>query len=136
MIKPSKEGQIVKFHTPLPDEDPNQLYVVLEVKLDTERPRVDIMALGTGLGDFNPINTVSLDDLMAVEVNTSDLIGHKVVIDMPDHSQVEGRVKSVADQKVQLDLTKGAEGVETNVKLTIVDKEGKEHTGTLYVGKP
>lgn len=30
-MKPTKEGQIVKFHTSLPDENPNQLYVVLEV---------------------------------------------------------------------------------------------------------
>ena len=67
MIKPNKEGQIVKFHTPLADEDPNQLYVVLEVKEDAERPRVDIMALNTGLGAFNPINTVNLNDLMVVE---------------------------------------------------------------------
>ena len=73
---------------------------------------------------------------MYVEVNTADLIGHKVVIDKPDHSQVEGRVKSVADKKVLLDLNKGDNGVKTNVTLTIEDKDGNEHTGTLYIGKP
>jgi len=134
-MKPNKEGQIVKFHTPIADENPNQLFVVMEVKEDNERPRVDIMALNTGL-TFPPINTVSLNDVEVVEVSTKDLIGSKVIINKPDSSQVEGRVKSVADEKVLLDLTKGELGVETNVSLTVVDREGKEHTGTLFVGKP
>ena len=29
---PSKKGQIVKFHTPLEDEDPNQKYMVVEMR--------------------------------------------------------------------------------------------------------
>jgi hypothetical protein len=37
-MKPTKQGQIAKFHTPLADEDPDQLYVVLEVIEDDERP--------------------------------------------------------------------------------------------------
>lgn len=135
MIKPNKKGQIVKFHTPLPEENPNQLFVVMEIIEDDERPRVDIKPLNTGLA-IPPINTVSLNDLEVVEVNTADLIGHKVTIDKSDYSQAEGRVKSVNEQKIMLDLTKGVKGVETNVWLTIVDKEGKEHVGTLYVGKP
>jgi hypothetical protein len=38
-MKAVKEGQIVKFHTPLAHEKPNQLYVVLEVITDQERSR-------------------------------------------------------------------------------------------------
>lgn len=45
---PKKEGQIVRFHTPLADEDPEQIYVMLELKEDGERSRADIQALGTG----------------------------------------------------------------------------------------
>ena len=131
-MKPNKNGQIAKFHTPLPDEDPNQLYVVLEVKEDEERPRADIQALNTGLS-FVPINTVSLNDLVVVEVDTQDLIGHSVTINKSDYSQVQGKVISVNEQKIMLDLSKGVKGVETNVWLTIVDKEGKEHTGSLFV---
>ena len=71
-MKPNKPGQVVKFHTPLPDEDPDQLYVVLEIKEDVEKPRADIKALNTDLS-FPPIYTVLLEDLKVVEVDTSDL---------------------------------------------------------------
>ena len=131
-MKPTKEGQIVKFHTPLPDENPDQLYVVLEVIADDERPRADIQALNTGLS-FPPINSVRLSDLEVVEVDTQDLLGHKVTINKSDFSQVEGKVIKVNEQKIQLDLSRGVSGVETNVWLTVLDDQGTEHMGTLYV---
>lgn len=129
---PNKIGQVAKFHTPLPDENPNQLYVVLEIIVDDERPRADIKALNTGLS-FPPINTVKLDDLEVVEVDTADLVGHNVTINKADYSQATGKVVKVSEQKIMLDLTKGVKGVETNVWLTIEDENGKEHTGTLFV---
>jgi hypothetical protein len=131
-MKPNKIGQVAKFHTPLPDENPNQLYVVLEIIEDDERPRADIKALNTGLS-FPPINTVKLDDLEVVEVDTADLVRHNVTINKADYSQATGKVVKVSEQKIMLDLTKGVKGVETNVYLTIEDENGKEHTGTLFV---
>ncbi len=131
-MRPTEQGQIVKFHTPLVDENPNQLYVVLEVIEDSERPRADIQALNTGLS-FPPINTVRLNDLEVVEVDTNDLIGHRVTINKPDYSQVEGRVIKVSEQKIEVNLSNGVHGVETNVWLTIVDNDGIEHLGTLFV---
>lgn len=131
-MKPNKKGQVAKFHTPLPDENPNQLYVVLEIKEDVEKPRADIKALNTGLS-FPSVNTVLLDDLEVVEVNTSDLLGREVTINKDDYSQATGKVVKLSEQKIMLDLTKGAKGVETNVWLTIQDKNGKEHAGTLIV---
>jgi transcription antitermination factor NusG len=131
-MKPIEKGQIVKFHTPLPEENPNQLYVVLEVIADDERPRADIQALNTGLS-FPPINTVRLGDLEVVEVDTNDLIGHKVTINKSDYSQVEGRVIKVSEQKIEVNLSNGVYGVETNVWLTVVDNDGIEHLGTLFV---
>lgn len=133
-MRPNKIGQVAKFHTPLADENPNQLYVVLEIIEDVERPRADIKALNTGLS-LPPINKVLLDDLEVVEVDTTDLIDHKVTINKADYSQATGRVVKVSEQKIMLDLTKGVKGVETNVWLTILDNEGKEHLGTLFVGK-
>jgi len=129
---PTKHGQVVKFHWPLADENPNQLYVVLEVFEDDERPRANIQALNTGLS-FPPINTVRLGDLEVVEVDTNDLIGHKVTINKSDYSQVEGRVIKVSEQKIQVNLSNGVHGVETNVWLTVVDNDGLEHIGTLFV---
>jgi transcription antitermination factor NusG len=131
-MTPAKQGQIVKFHTPLADENPNQLYVVLEVIDEDERPRADIHALNTGL-PFPPINTVRLSDLEVVEVETNDLIGHKVMINKSDYSQVEGRVIKVSEQKIEVNLSNGVHGVETNVWLTVVDNDGIEHLGTLIV---
>ncbi len=131
-MRPNKIGQVAKFHTPLPDENPNQLYVVLEIIEDDERPRADIKALNTGLS-FPPINTVKLDDLEVEEVDTTDLVGHNVTINKADYSQASGKVVKVSEQKIMLDLTKGVKGVETNVYLTIEDENGKEHTGTLFV---
>ena len=131
-MRPNKPGQVAKFYTPLPDDNPDQLYVVLEIKEDVERPRADIKALNTGLS-FPPINTVLLDDLEVVKVDTFDLVGHEVTINKTDYSQVTGKVVKVSEQKIMLDLTKGIKGVETNVWLTIEDENGKEHTGTLFV---
>lgn len=131
-MKPNKAGQIVKFHTPLPNENPNQLYVVLELIEDDDRPRADIKPLNTNFS-YPPINTVKFDNLEVVEVDTSDLIGHTVTINKADYSQVSGKVISVSEQKILLDLTKGVKGVETNVWVTVRDEMGNEHTGTLFV---
>lgn len=106
--------------------------MVLEVIEDDERPRVDIQALNTGLS-FAPINTIRLDDLEVVEVSTQDLIGHYVTINKADYSQVDGKVISVSEQKINLDLSNNINGVETNLYLTVVDNNGVQHLGTLFV---
>lgn len=76
-MRPNKNGQVAKFHTPLLDENLCQLYVVLEITEDDERPRAHIKALNIGLS-FPPINTVLLDDLEVVEVDTADLVDTKL----------------------------------------------------------
>ncbi len=131
-MRPTKQGQIAKFHTPLKGENPEQLYVVLELIENDERPRAAIQALNTGLS-FPPVNKVRLDDLEVVEVDTNDLIGHTVTINKSDYSQVEGRVIKVSEQKIEVNLSAGVHGVETNVWLTVTDKNGVEHLGTLFV---
>lgn len=61
-MKPNKPNQIVRFHSPLQDEDPNQLYVVVEIYFDMDKPRCIIKALNTGL-TYPPTSTVLVDDL-------------------------------------------------------------------------
>lgn len=131
-MRPNKPRQVAKFHTPLPDENPNQLYVAIEIIEDDERPGADIKALNTDLS-FAPMNTVSLYDLEVVEVDTADLVGNNVTINKADYSQVTGKVIKASEQKIMPDLTKGVKGMETNVWLTIEDENGKEYTGTLFV---
>lgn len=65
---PTKRGQIVKFHTPFEDENPDQLYVVLEIHLNTDRPRALIQALNTGL-PFSPSTVVRVADLEVALAN-------------------------------------------------------------------
>jgi hypothetical protein len=131
-MKPQKEGQIVKFHTPYANEDPNQRYVILEIHFDVEKPRAKIRELNGGKS-LASITTVLVEELEVVEVDTADLVGHNVTINKADYSQATGKVVKVSEQKIMLDLTKGIKGVETNVYLTIDDENGKEHTGTLFV---
>ncbi len=131
-MKPTKVGQVAKFHRPLSDEDPNQLYVILEIKGNDSSARVDIKALHTGLS-IVPINTVRLDDLIVVELPTAELIGHDVTIIKSDYSQAKGKVTSVKESKIIPDLNKVPTGVTTNVYLTILDKNGVELEGTLFV---
>ena len=64
-MKPTKAGEIVRFHTPFEDEDPNNIYVIIEIHLDVNTPRCKIKALDTGL-KFPPINVVKVDDLETI----------------------------------------------------------------------
>lgn len=73
-MRPFKPGQIVKFHTPYPEEDPDQLYVVSEIFFDVDQPRAHIKAIITGL-PFPPTNVVLVEDLIIAEpVQASALI--------------------------------------------------------------
>ena len=69
---PTTRGQIVKFHTPYEDEDPNGLYLTLEVIEDGDRSRAKIYPLGFG-NSFVPISLVWLRDLEVEEVQTLEL---------------------------------------------------------------
>jgi hypothetical protein len=109
-MRPNKIGQVAKFHTPLPEENPNQLYVVLEIIKDDERPGADIKALNTGLS-IPPIKTIKLDDLEVVEVDTAHLVGHNITINKVDYSQATGKVVKVSEQKIMLDLSKGGQRI-------------------------
>ena len=109
-MRPNKPGQVAKFHTSLRDGNPDQLYVVLEIKKDVKRPRADTKALNTGLS-FPLINTVLLDEHEVVEVDNSDLLGHKVTIKKADYSLAAAKVVKVSEQKIMLDLTKRIKGV-------------------------
>ena len=131
-MKPSKIGEIVKFHTPNADEEPNQEYVIVEIHLDVEKPRCQIQPLNTGL-KFPPLNTVLVEDLEVVKVKTNDLIGHYVTIQKSDFSEVYGKVTKVSEQEIILSLSLNLKGVETNVWITVEDEKSISHTGFLVV---
>ena len=71
-MKPSRRGQVVKFHTPNEDEDSEQLYIILEFIEDGSRSRAKIQAGNTGLS-FPPISLVLAEDLEVDEGQTFEL---------------------------------------------------------------
>lgn len=127
-----QEGQVVKFHTPMKDENPSQQYVVLEINNDVEIPRAKIKALNTGL-PFPPVSQVLISDLEIVEVSTDDLIGHIAFITKADCSKVLGKIVAVNKKNIDLNLSVNTDGVDTDVVVTVIDKDGLEHSGTLFV---
>ena len=55
----------------------------------------------------------------------------EVTVQKADYSEVTGKIVKISEQEISLNLAKGIEGIETNVWLTVVDKNGVEHRGTL-----
>ncbi len=84
-MKPSKIGQVVKFHTPYEDEDPNQLYQVLEFREDGEKSRVLIETMNTNFF-FTPTTVVYAKDLEVDKLLTKQLARYLKVL------EIEGKV--------------------------------------------
>ena len=131
-MRPKKEGQVVRYQTPYPNEDPNQLFVVTEMKDGADLPRADIIELHSKFG-WPSIYTRSLVELEVVKVATDELIGYPVTINKSNSIKVSGKVIKVKQPMLYLNLTKVAKGVETNVWLTILDINGVKHSGYLFI---
>jgi hypothetical protein len=54
-----------------------------------------------------------------------------VTIQKADYSEITGKLVKISKQEISLDFAKGIKGIETNMWLTVVDKNGIEHRGTL-----
>ena len=131
---PTEIGQIVRFHSPYPDEDPNQLYLLIEIfDYDGEIPaKADFKALKTGWS-FPPISKVNLNDLEIAEVDNSDLVGFEGTIISNSGSQVSGKITAVSPEKQLVNLTKKSKQVITNVEVSLQDTSGNTHQGFLTV---
>lgn len=134
-MRPNKVGQVVRFHTPYPDEDPNMIYHLLDFD-DSGRfptPPADIRPIFWDY-TFVPINRVRLEDLEVVEFDLMDLLGYPVWIIREDDTEVSGVVTEIFQEKIAPELhVKRGKGVETNVKISIKDALGSVHTGMLFV---
>jgi hypothetical protein len=129
-IKPIR-GHLVRFHSPFPDEDPDQLYILLNVTdfEELDKSRADILALGTGLS-FPPINTVKLEDLEAVKWNTSELIGCHATLLKKDGSKASGKITWIPDEENENGTIKT---LEMKIQAIIKDSQGKAHKGQLLL---
>jgi len=133
-MRPTKIGQVVKFHTPLPDEDPDQLYVVKEIFFDVEDPRAHIQELNCEYS-FPSISTVLVEELELAEVDTSDLIGQEVTVLSRDFKPITGKAVKAEEKMIIPDFNKGDKYISTNGWLTILDEANKPHTGMLIVNE-
>ncbi len=126
-----KRGHLVKFHTPYPDEDPKQLYLLLRVIDPNEyyKIRADILALGTGLS-FPPISTVNLEDLEVLEWNTAELIGNYGTVLKQDGSKVSGIITQISEEEKDNGMIKT---LEMEIQAILKDVKGEEHIGRLLM---
>ncbi len=69
-----KVGKIVKFEKSFPDEDPDQPYIIKEIKKGNENTRIDISPLNLGLA-FPPIYTVLSTELNLVAQTLTEAEG-------------------------------------------------------------
>lgn len=132
-MKTFKVGQIVRFHTPFPDENPNQIYVIVEIADDGTANRATIKPLNFKF-QFPPILTVKIADLSHVKVSALEMIGETVTLKKNDGNEVNGRVVSARDVDLFVEMTRNEKEVVTNCHLTIVDNAGLTHEG-FYVFK-
>lgn len=130
-MQPSKIGQVVKFSRSLPGEDPNQLYVVVEIADDHDAHRALITPIASGLR-IPPLNTVSLSDIEVVLVSTSDMIGEQVSIRKSDGSIVTGMVVVADTKQISLEMSVDDIGVTTNCFVTVADEADVWHKGFYF----
>ncbi|MCA0387319.1 MAG: hypothetical protein LCH52_02360 [Bacteroidetes bacterium] len=132
-MKTLKAGQIVRFHTPLPDEDPTQIYVIVEISDDETSNRAAIKPLNFNF-QFPPVLTVKSSHLEEVRVSATEMIGETVSLIKRDGSEVNGRVISAKDKEIFLEMSRDERKVITNCQLTIIDKSGIQHDGFYVFG--
>lgn len=133
-MKPDKVGQVVKLYNPLPEEDPNQLFVVLEVTTDLVVNRAKVRQLNSNIS-FPPVSVYLTDDLEVVSVSPAEMMGEKVFIRSYNGSEVFGRVSSYRDDSLLLEMSLEPDGIITNCWLQVRDNDGQLHEG-FYVYRP
>lgn len=129
---PTKTGQIVVRSPKVGLIDYAQRYVVEEIYTVSTTSMAIVRELN-GSSDNSNTLTVSTDELEVVEVNTQDMIGIVARIVKDDDSVHLGRIVAIPQVNTYLDLDIKINRVETNVYVTIIDNQGIEHSGYLFV---
>lgn len=127
---PTQNGQIVRFHTPFLDEDPEQLYVIMESFLDVEKPRALIKALGFG-STFAPTTTVLIEDLEVISFTKSELIGKELKIKLDGGFVVTGIGVEVINPEMVLLINEIGNEFVSNIMVIVSAQNGKQFTGLL-----
>ena len=130
-MQPTKSGQIVRFHTPFPDENPNDRFVVTEIHHYDDETLATIQQLGAGV--FGHSGDYPVKDLEVAGIGTTDLTGTKQTVVTSDGTYKGGFVTDVSEKEVKLEMEVTKNGVVTNVIITVKNDLGEEYTGRLYV---
>lgn len=131
-MTPIKKGQIVRFHTPYPDEDSDQMYVVIETFYDVEKPRALIKALGYG-STLAPTTTVLIEELELVQLNYDDLFGQELSVKTEEGKIFQGKIKKVEIPDMGLNFEIQQNFVLTNIQVTIQGEYNEQHSGSLIL---
>ena len=126
---PTKQGQIVRFHTPFADENPNQIFIVNEIFFDVEKPRAIIKTIGVTFG-WSLTSSVSVEDLELVPYNNSDLIGQNANIEKGKLS-FSGKILQIINPEEPIEFEKNPNQITTNLEVVILDNNNIRHQGRL-----
>jgi hypothetical protein len=126
---PTKQGQIVRFHTPFADENPNQIFIVNEIFFDVEKPRAIIKTIGGTFG-WSLTSSVSVEDLELVPYNNSDLIGQNANIEKGKLS-FSGKILQIINPEEPIEFEKNPNQITTNLEVVILDNNNIRHQGRL-----
>jgi hypothetical protein len=126
---PTKQGQIVRFHTPFADENPNQIFIVNEIFFDVEKPRAIIKTIGGKFG-WSLTSSVSVEDLELVPYNNSDLIGQNANIEKGKLS-FSGKILQIINPEEPIEFEKNPNQITTNLEVVILDNNNIRHQGRL-----
>ena len=83
-----------------------------------------------------PISIVPISELMPVTYGASRHFGEEVIITKRNNARVQGVVIKVHNDEVDLVLSPIFGGLQSNIKVSILDANGKKHTGMVFNPQP
>jgi len=130
-------GQMVKLSS-APHDDPDdntQVYMVMSIAHQVPEDIATVLQFNLD-SETLPISEVPVRELMPVTYGASRHFGEEVIITKRNNSRVQGVVIKVHNDEVELVLSPIFGGLQSNIKVSILDANGKKHTGMVFNPQP
>ena len=130
-------GQMVKLSS-APHDDPDdskQVYMVMAIAHSHPVDQATVLQFNID-AETLPISIVPVNELMPVTYCASRHFGEEVIITKRNNSRVQGVVIKVHNDEVDLVLSPIFGGLQSNIKVSILDANGKKHTGMVFNPQP
>ncbi len=130
-------GQLVKLSS-APNDDPRdhtQVYMVLSIIQKEPEDMANVLQFNLNAGEV-PISSVPVSELIEVTYNTAKHFGEEVMITKRSNVRVQGLVIKVHENEIMLSLVPQFGGLQSNIRVTILDSKGKKHTGCIFNPEP